>query len=176
MHSNYGIAGQRAPELRVSEWLNGPTIRLADIDAPFVYLYFFQSWCPGCHSHGFPTLKQVRDHLDATGNSDLVAFVPVQTVFEGHDTNTAKAGADSLMRHGLGELPLGHDSGHPPASMVDYRTGGTPWTVLVGPDRTVLADGFQFDAEAVIALLDEFAASKPVQAPTADEATNERKP
>jgi hypothetical protein len=28
--------------------------------------------------------------------------------------------------------------------MTDYRTGGTPRAVLVGPDRTVLVDGFQF--------------------------------
>jgi hypothetical protein len=34
--------------------------------------------------------------------------------------------------------------------MADYRTGGTHWTVLIGPDRTVLADGFQIDAEAAI--------------------------
>ena len=34
--------------------------------------------------------------------------------------------------------------------MADYRTGGTPWAVLIGPDRRVLANGFQIDADAAI--------------------------
>ena len=34
--------------------------------------------------------------------------------------------------------------------MADYLTGGTPWTVLIGPDRRVLANGFQIDANAAI--------------------------
>ena len=39
----------------------------------------------GCHSRGFPTLKKVQQHFE---NEEDVVFVVVQTVFEGHHTNT----------------------------------------------------------------------------------------
>jgi len=157
----HGITGQPAPEFRVEHWLanvDAPGgLKLADIDAPLVYLYNFQSWCPGCHSHGFPTMKAIKEALEARGLGDKVQFVAVQTVFEGHDQNTAERAFESVQRHGLTEVPLGHDSGHPPTIMADYRTGGTPWTVLIGPDRRVLFNGFQLDAgpamEAIESLL-----------------------
>ena len=44
----------------------------------------FQSWCPGCHSHGFPALKKVSD---AFADNQNIAFVGIQTVFEGYFTN-----------------------------------------------------------------------------------------
>ena len=161
MHSDYGIAGRTAPELRVENWLRNPggddKLRLADIDEPVIYLYNFQSWCPGCHSHGFPTLAAVRQGLEERGLGHLVKFIAVQTVFEGHETNTADAAIEAVDRHGLSDLALGHDSGEPPATMTDYRTGGTPWTVIIGPrpERTVLFDGFQLDADAAIEAIDE---------------------
>ena len=71
-------------------------------------------------------------------------------VFEGCDDNTEQAVRESMECHGLSDIALGHDASSPPTIMADYRTGGTHWTVLIGPDRTVLADGFQIDAEAAI--------------------------
>ena len=150
--THYGIAGQQAPELRFDKWLASPNDQklIADIDAPVIYLYNFQAWCPGCHSHGFPTMAKVKAHFDAAGRSDQVKFIAVQTVFEGFDQNTEQAARESLERHGLTDVALGHDAGSPPTIMADYRTGGTPWTVVIGPERTVLADGFQVDADAAI--------------------------
>ena len=147
---NYGIAGRLAHEFRFDTWLNNPNteVALADIEAPVIYLYNFQSWCPGCHSHGFPALAQVKAHFDTVGRSDQVRFIAVQTVFEGYDENTEEAARESMERHGLSDIALGLDAPSPPTIMAEYRTGGTPWTVLIGPDRTVLADGFQIDAEA----------------------------
>ncbi|MEZ5341424.1 MAG: hypothetical protein R2706_08245 [Acidimicrobiales bacterium] len=62
----------------------------------------------------------------------------------------------SVARHGLDDIALGHDAGDPPTIMQDYRTGGTPWTVLIGPapDRVVLGEGFNVDGDRVIALID----------------------
>ncbi len=62
---------------------------------------------------------------------------------EGHEQNTAERALEAVARHDLTDVPLGHDSGHPPTIMTDYRTGGTPWTVLIGLDRRVLFNGFQ---------------------------------
>jgi peptide-methionine (R)-S-oxide reductase len=171
MLSVHGIVGEPAPELRVDVWLSNVDadhgLRLADIAEPLIYLYNFQSWCPGCHSHGFPTMSTVKEHLEATGQAEKVKFIAIQTVFEGHDANTAHAAVDSLARHRLTDVALGHDSGHPPTVMADYRTGGTPWTVIIGPDRTVLSDGFQIDANAAIELIETtLAATEQADEPT----------
>lgn len=116
-----GIAGQVAPDWEVDQWfgLSGglSQLRLSDIDAPVVYLYCFQSWCPGCHSHGFP---------------------------------------HAVLQHGLDGIPIGHDVdplGGPPSMMQRYRTGGTPWTVIIGPERRVCFDGFQVDEGAAVAII-----------------------
>jgi len=157
MTPNYGLNGGPAPELRVDEWLDSNDLprRIADIEAPVIYLYAFQSWCPGCHSHGFPTMAAVKAHYESTGQSDKVAFVAIQTVFEGHETNTAEAGLESIKKHDLEGIALGHDSGHPPKTMADYRTGGTPWTVLIGPDRNIIGEGFQADPQKIIEIVDQ---------------------
>lgn len=160
MNTADGITGRAAPDFRFETWLAnvdaGDGLSLVSIDEPIVYLYNFQSWCPGCHSHGFPTMKAVKNHVETTGRAHLVKFVAVQTVFEGHDSNTEQAALESVKRHELADIALGHDSGSPPTIMEDYRTGGTPWTVIVGPgsDRIVLADGFQIDAPTAIELID----------------------
>lgn len=154
MRTEYGIAGQPAPEFRVPEWLANTDgeLFIADIVEPIIYLYNFQAWCPGCHSSGFPSMKRVKDGVQARGLADQVKFVAVQTAFEGHEANTADQALASVARHGLTDVALGHDSGDPPTIMADYRTAGTPWTVIIGPgpDRTVLHNAFHVEPEGVI--------------------------
>jgi thiol-disulfide isomerase/thioredoxin len=154
--ASLGIGGHIAPEWEVSEWFGLPhdqaRLRLEDITSPVVYLYCFQSWCPGCHSHGFPTMAAVRAQVPEEG----VAFVAVQTVFEGHEVNTAERAVASVEQHGLGEIAVGHDVdplGGPPSMMRLYRTGGTPWTVIIGPERRVCFDGFQIDEASAVAII-----------------------
>ena len=85
-----GITGQEAPHWGVAQWKNLPsdveTLDISDLKGKVVFLYGFQSWCPGCHKHGFPTLKKLVQRFE--GNDDI-AFVAVQTVFEGFSTNNA---------------------------------------------------------------------------------------
>lgn len=149
--ADLGIAGRPAPEWEVPLWFDlapgASSLRLTDISTPVIYLYCFQAWCPGCHSHGFPTMAAVRDRFDA----DSVAFVAVQTVFEGYEVNTADRAVAAAAQHGLSDIAIGHDpgaDGGPPTMMRDYRTGGTPWAVIIGPERRVCFDGFQIDIEA----------------------------
>ena len=56
-----GIFGQAAPVWDADQWFNLPegvsSLNPADYKGKVIYLYCFQSWCPGCHKHGFPTLK-----------------------------------------------------------------------------------------------------------------------
>jgi len=87
---NYGIVGTKAPELEISDWIDGagkPTsFKLADHRGKFVFMEFWQSWCPGCHAHGFPTLKKISDAFKANEHFTAVA---IQTTFEGHTVNTS---------------------------------------------------------------------------------------
>jgi thiol-disulfide isomerase/thioredoxin len=122
------------------------SLALADVSASIVYLYCFQSWCPGCHSHGFPSLLEVQ--ADFT-DSEAVAFVAIRTVFEGFEVNTLEGARTVADRYGL-DIPFGHDTG--PDSrlslvMQRYRTGGTPWTVLIDQKRDVRFNGFQADSD-----------------------------
>ena len=84
-----GILKRQAPSWKVTQWFHLPdgktSLDVDDFKGKVVYLYCFQSWCPGCHSHGFPTLQQLTKHY---ANDPDVAFVAIQTTFEGYGFNT----------------------------------------------------------------------------------------
>jgi thiol-disulfide isomerase/thioredoxin len=153
---DYGITGRAAPELQVDYWIDrdgqDSRFQLADQQGKWVFLKCFQSWCPGCHAHGFPALKQISDAL---ADNPKVAFAGIQTVFEGHYTNTVDMVREIQLRYDL-QMPMGHDpgleGGHP-QTMVDYRTGGTPWMILINPERQVVYNDFGIDVDKAIAFL-----------------------
>ena len=83
-----GIQGQKAPSFGVDTWLqtNGKnSLDIEDYKGKVLYVYGFQAWCPGCHSHGFPTLQKLSHHYK---DDDKIAFVAIQTVFEGFMVNS----------------------------------------------------------------------------------------
>ena len=155
----FGIVGRTAPEIQASSWI-GPdgeptTFSMAEITGRWVYLKCFQSWCLGCHEHGFPTLARVSE---AFAGDERVAFIGLQTVFEGFWTNTADKVRDIQQRYAL-HMKMGHDAGDPkgdhrPATMRRYRTGGTPWIVLIEPGGRVVHNGYHVDPDRVIAFLE----------------------
>ena len=104
-----GILDQKAPSFGVTQWRNLPkgktTLDIDDFKGKVLYLYGFQSWCPGCISHGFPTLQKLTKRF---AGEDEVAFVAVQTVFEGFNTNTPGAAWRMAKRFNL-SIPIGHD-------------------------------------------------------------------
>ena len=124
------IMGSSARPLRSGTWLSGPTCPPAEhrcirrISTREWYLFAFQSWCPGCHSQGFPALVEtISSAVDSS-----VAFVAVQTVFEGFDVNTAQAAQRAAVRYSL-DIPVGHDigpNGEPSPLMRNYRKAGLP--------------------------------------------------
>ena len=152
--NGYGIVGQRAPELEVDFWIdeNGkPTsFNLADNAGKWVFLKCFQSWCPGCHSHGLPAVKKISDALE--GNPNIV-FAGIQTVFEGRIINTVDKVRKTQLQYDL-KMPMGHDPGEERSrTMVSYRTGGTPWMILISPNREVVYNDFGINAEKAIEFL-----------------------
>ena len=152
-----GIEGKKAPLWEVEEWEQLPkgkkSLELTDFKGKTVYLYAFQSWCPGCHSHGFPTLKAVQKRFK---NDKDVVFVAVQTVFEGHETNTMARGLATLKKFGL-KIPLGlsGSKAKPSKLMRQYRTRGTPWTIIIDKGGKVVSNGFRVDADEAIALIEK---------------------
>ena len=153
-----GIVGQMAPELEVEFWIDAEgkptTFSMQAQRGKWVYLKCWQSWCPGCHSHGFPNLKKVTD---AFADDDRVVPVSVQTTFEGHQVNTGDKVREIQLRYDL-PIVMGHDPGQRnangyPNTMMSYRTGGTPWQVLIHPSGVVLYDGFNVHADNLIAYL-----------------------
>ena len=151
------LVGQQAPLWQVPTWGNLPpdtnAPEVTDFEGKTIYLYCFQSWCPGCHSSGFPTLKKVREHY---ADNDNVVFLAVQTVFEGFDTNHHERGVQIVTeKFGL-DIPVGHSGSpdRPSKLMRSYRTGGTPWTLIIGPDRVLHYGDFHIDAGEAIKLID----------------------
>ena len=155
----------RAPELRVTQWIDAQglaraPLTLAELGDGFKVIYCFQHWCAGCHSHGFPALVKLVDALSDAGSGFSFGFAVVQTVFEGAEANTFERLRETQLRYGL-ELPFGHD--HPAASqgtasaalmptvMQDYGTGGTPWFIVISPAGEVVFSDFQLDADRLIA-------------------------
>lgn len=151
-----GIVGLPAPQLEHVQWIdeNGegrPPLTLAELGQGFKILYFFQHWCPGCHRHGFPTFVTLAEEL---GDKD-VGLAAVQTVFEDAEVNTFDRLRENQQRYGL-RVPFGHTVADPTASdavpeiMRAYRSGGTPWFVVIAPDGCVVCDGFLLAADGVI--------------------------
>ncbi len=156
----YGIVGQQAPELEVATWIDGKgqpsNFSLSDQHGKFVMLECWQAWCPGCHRHGFPALQKIFRAFQ-----DHAHFVPVgiQTTFEGYSVNTQDKLMQMQTRYAL-PIMMGHDAGDEsnnlhPSTMRNYRTGGTPWAILISPTGEVLYNDFSIDPDAAIKYLNE---------------------
>ncbi len=156
----YGIEGYIAPEIKLDYWIDGDgkatTFSVEAERGKWIFLKFFQNWCPGCHSSGFPTLKAVCDEFYG---HEKVAIAGVQTVFEGFGTNTQDKVRELQLRYDI-PAAMGHDVGDseahiPPPTMLNYRTGGTPWLVLIAPDGSVVFNHFHANREKLIEYLRE---------------------
>lgn len=150
-----GILGEKAPSFGVDTWLqnnNKPTLDIKDFKGKVLYVYGFQAWCPGCHSHGFPTLQKLSKHY--AGDKD-VAFVAIQTVFEGYSSNTIQAAAEIIKRYKL-TIPVGHSgiNGKRSEFMSRYKSGGTPWTVIIDKTGVVRFNDFHAKVENIIQYMD----------------------
>ncbi len=141
-----------AVELQVEHWIDGEgnhatPLRLADLGQSYKVIYCFQHWCPGCHSYGFPALKRLVESLEGRG----FGFAAIQTVFEGAHTNTSERLRENQLAYGL-QIPFGHDHREHarPITMDTYRTGGTPWFLVINPEGQLVFSNFRLDAEALI--------------------------
>lgn len=156
----YGIRQYEAPEIRLDYWIDAKgrpaEFSVQEQKGKWVFLKFFQNWCPGCHKSGFPTLKKFADEFHEHPD---VAIAAVQTVFEGFGVNTQNAVRELQLRYDLPVI-MGHDAGtkatdNHPLTMINYRSGGTPWLVLAAPDGTVVFNDFHADPDQLIKFVRE---------------------
>ncbi len=156
-HVLRGILGQRAPTWDVADWFNLPEgidrLEINDLQGKVIYLFCFQAWCPGCHNTGFPTLKDVYEHFK---DKPSVAFIAIQTVFEGFDVNTIGRAREIATQYEL-QIPFGHDPGLDSRRsnvMTHYHTGGTPWTILIDLDGVVRFNDFHIQPHIAMEMIE----------------------
>ncbi len=156
--NRFGILHQPAPELEISDWIDPDgkptTFKLADHKGKYVFMEFWQAWCPGCHKHGFPGLKKISD---AFADNEHFIAIAIQTTFEGYFTNTSSKMRKIQKQYDLNVI-MGHDPGNEktnahPKTMVSYRSGGTPWAVLINPEGYVIYNDFTINPESAIKVL-----------------------
>ena len=81
----------------------------------------------------------------------------IQTVFEGYSINTKDKLRKNQLKYDL-KIPMAHAAGNPqthtiPDIMGKYRSGGTPWTVIIDPAGTVVYNQFHIDANLAAELI-----------------------
>jgi thiol-disulfide isomerase/thioredoxin len=141
-----------AIELQVEDWIDregnrAAPLRLADLGEGYKVIYCFQHWCPGCHSYGFPALKRLVESLEGHG----FGFAAIQTVFEGAHANTRERLRENQLKYAL-QIPFGHDHREHarPITMDSYKTGGTPWFLVINPEGQLVFSNFRLDVDALI--------------------------
>lgn len=160
---NYWILEQKAPELSKDiawiDWnwekLKNP-IQLSDYAWKFKIIYCFQSWCPGCHSSWLPTLQKLRE---AFNNNTKIELFALQTVFEGFEQNSYDKILETQKKYNL-DIPFWHDVGDEIVgksyTMTDYKTGGTPWYILINEKDEVIFNDFHIHPENTIKFLEGY--------------------
>ena len=77
-------AGSPAPDLKVSEWVQGGPISLKDFQGKVIVVEVFQVNCPGCFIYGLP---EAIDTFQKYKNNEVVVL-GLATAFEDFDKNT----------------------------------------------------------------------------------------
>jgi hypothetical protein len=105
---------------------------------------------------GFPTLKKLTEAFKGNGQ---VMFWAVQTVFEGYNINSRAKLRKNQLKYDV-NIPMAHAPGNHqthkvPKIMRDYRSGGTPWTVIIDQNGTVIYNHFHIEAEQAVVLIEQ---------------------
>ena len=112
---------------------------------------------PVIHLHSSQKLGKGLALTQAFNNADQVKFFAVQTVFEGYDYNSQ----DKLRKNQLEwdlKIPMAHAAGNPrnheiPEIMRKYRSGGTPWKIIIDPQGKVAYNNFHIEPPQAVALI-----------------------
>ena len=87
MIKNYSMSvqiGQKAPNLKVSKWVQGMATNLDKQNDNIVVVEVFQVNCPGCFAYGIPESIEIYNKYKSEG----VSVLGMATAFEDFDKNT----------------------------------------------------------------------------------------
>lgn len=144
----------QAPEIAATRWFNTPQpLTLAKLRGRPVLIHAFQMLCPGCVIHGTPQAQ--RAHV-LFKNTDL-QVIGLHTVFEHHAAMTPVS-LEAFIHEFRLTFPIGVDEpgrNTPlPITMGRFQMRGTPTSILIARDGSVLHQGFgQEDDMALGALI-----------------------
>ena len=85
-------------------------------------------------------------------------------MFEGYSINTKDKLRKNQLKYDL-KIPMAHAPGNNqthdiPAIMRNYRSGGTPWTVIIDPSGLVVYNHFHLDLKPAVELIEMLLAKK----------------
>ena len=85
-------------------------------------------------------------------------------MFEGYNHNTRDKLRRNQLKYDL-KIPMAHAPGNQlsheiPGIMRSYRTGGTPWAVIIDPSGLIVYNGFHIEAANAIGLINQLIAKK----------------
>ena len=103
--------------------------------------------------------KQLEDRFKA---ADDVVLFHLQTVFEGHQTNTPERGPREAKKFAV-QVPVGYDArldgSRVSRFMQTFGTGGTPWTVVIDKKGIVrFSDFTPREPRSLVRLIDRLRA------------------
>jgi hypothetical protein len=139
-----------APELAVSEWFNtAAPLTLASLRGRVVFLHTFQVLCPGCVAAAIPQVQRIER---AFAGTDL-QVVGLHTVFEHHAAMSPLTLKAFLHEYRV-TSPVGVDAADGtsdiPVTMRRFALRGTPSSVLIGRDGTILQRKFGVEDDIVV--------------------------
>ena len=144
----------KAPEIAVACWFNTEQqLSLEKLRGRPVLIHAFQMLCPGCVAHGTPQAERAHRLFR---NTDL-QVIGLHTVFEHHAAMTPVS-LEAFIHEYRFSFPIGVDEPGVeiavPVTMGRYQMRGTPTSLLIGRDGTLLHHGFgQEDDMALGALI-----------------------
>lgn len=139
-----------APELAVSEWFNTQKpLTLEALRGRVVLLHAFQLLCPGCVANAIPQVQRIERTF---AQSDL-QIIGIHTVFEHHDAMSPVTLQAFLHEYRIAS-PVGVDLADGqsaiPVTMRRYEFRGTPSSVLIGRDGSILHQTFGVEEDLAV--------------------------
>lgn len=139
-----------APEIAASAWFNTPhPLTLAGLRGRPVFLHAFQLLCPGCVSDAIPQVKRIERVF---AGSDL-QVIGIHTVFEHHAAMTPVTLKAFLHEYRLASpvaVDLAEEGSDIPVTMRRYGLRGTPSSILIGRDGTILNHAFGVEDDIAV--------------------------
>jgi len=139
-----------APELAVSTWFNTPEpLSLEALRGRVVLLHAFQLLCPDCVAQSIPQIQRIERVFAKT---DL-QVVGLHTVFEHHEAMWPVTLEAFLHEYRIAS-PVGVDMADGqspiPVTMRRYGFRGTPSSVLIGRDGSILHQTFGVEEDLAV--------------------------